>query len=404
MELTYNKEKPLFVISLTISILFWTVLLVGTFGMMLVWVLFFFLFYLFAQSAFISYLKGTAVKITPHQFPDLHQRIVACSRKLGVKEIPEAYLLHAEGAFNALATRFLGRHFIVLFSDVVDALEEQPEALNFYIGHELGHIARRHLGWAPILFPAGILPILGAAYSRAREYTCDRYGLACCATPRDAEHGLAALAAGGKRWKTLSQENYAGQSKAASGFWMSLHELVGDYPWLVKRMAAIQSLGAGKAPRHPRRNPFAFLFALFVPRLGTGAGSGGLITVMVVVAIIGILAAIAIPAYQDYAVRAKLATALPMTEAAKRGVVDYAVQNQAWPNSNDDLQLPATGHGAGIHSIIIEEEGVVVVTLGDKDKPQGSLVYTPYVKDKRIHWQCSGDGIPAKHLPPDCRE
>lgn len=403
MELVYNKEKPLFVISLTLSVIFWAALLVGTLGMALIWVLFFFLFYLFAQSAFISYLKGTAVKITPQQFPDLYQRIAACCAKLGVKEIPDAYLLHGNGVFNALATRFLGRHFIVLYSDVVDALDEQPEAVNFYIGHELGHIARSHLVWAPVLFPAGLLPLLGAGYSRAREYTCDRYGLACCASPREAQHGLAALAAGGKRWKTMSQENYAGQSKSASGFWMSLHELVGDYPWLVKRMAAMQALGAAQSPKHPRRNPFAYLFALFVPRVGTGAGSGGLVTVMVMVAIIGILAAIAVPAYQDYVTRAKLATALPKAEAVKHAVVDYAIKNQAWPNSNSDLQLPAAGHGPGIYSITVEEQGVVVMTLANGDKPSGSLMYKPYVKDQRIYWQCSGDGLPARQLPPDCR-
>lgn len=403
MELVYNKEKPLFVISLTLSVIFWAALLVGTLGMALIWVLFFFLFYLFAQSAFISYLKGTAVRITPQQFPDLHQRIATCCAKLGVKEIPDAYLLHGNGVFNALATRFLGRHFIVLYSDVVDALDEQPEAVNFYIGHELGHIARSHLVWAPVLFPSGLLPLLGAGYSRAREYTCDRYGLACCASPREAQHGLAALAAGGKRWKTMSQEIYAGQSKSASGFWMSLHELVGDYPWLVKRMAAMQALGAAQAPKHPRRNPFAYLFALFVPRVGTGAGSGGLVTVMVLVAIIGILAAIAVPAYQDYVTRAKLATALPQAEAVKHAVVDYAIKNQAWPNNNSDLQLPAAGHGPGIYSITIEEQGVVVLTLANGDKPSGSLMYKPYVQDQRIYWQCTGDGLPAKQLPPDCR-
>lgn len=403
MELVYHKERPLFVISLALSVIFWALLLVGTLGMALIWVLFFFLFYLFAQSAFISYLKGTAVKITPQQFPDLYQRIAACCGKLGVKEIPDAYLLHGNGVFNALATRFLGRHFIVLYSDVVDALDERPEAVNFYIGHELGHIARRHLVWAPVLFPAGLLPLLGAAYSRAREYTCDRYGLACCASPREAQHGLSALAAGGKRWKTMSQENYAGQSKSASGFWMSLHELVGDYPWLVKRMAVMQALGAAQAPKHPRRNPFAYLFALFVPRVGTGAGSGGLVTVMVMVAIVGILAAIAIPAYQDFTMRAKIATALPRAEAVKRAVVDYAIKNQAWPGSNSDIQLPAGGQGPGIYSITVEDQGVVVVTLANGDKPGGSLQYKPYVKDQRIYWQCSGDGLPVRQLPPDCR-
>jgi Zn-dependent protease with chaperone function len=89
--------------------------------------------------------------------------VVKCSEKLELRPTPDAFILHAHGAFNALATRFLGRNFIVLYSDVVDALESNPDAVDFYIGHELGHIQRKHLVWGPLLWPALILPILGAA-------------------------------------------------------------------------------------------------------------------------------------------------------------------------------------------------------------------------------------------------
>ncbi|MFL6653454.1 MAG: peptidase M48, partial [Sulfurifustis sp.] len=119
MDLVYGKEKALFTISIVLSLMFWLVLVVGTLGMVLIWALMFFLMYLFAHSAFISYLKGTAVRVTAQQFPDLYQRIAACAHKLGMQEVPDAYLLHGNGVFNALATRFLGRHFIVLYSDVV---------------------------------------------------------------------------------------------------------------------------------------------------------------------------------------------------------------------------------------------------------------------------------------------
>ena len=210
MKLLYQHERPLFVISLIISLLFWLGLVLGTLGVALVYVLFFFVIYLFAQSGLISYLKGTAVRITPQQFKDLSERVQACCRKLGMERVPEAYLLHGDGIFNAFATRFLGRNFIVLYADVVDALEAHPGAINFYIGHELGHVHRKHLLWGPVLFPAGILPILGAAYSRAREYTCDFYGLACCEDPQDATRGVAALAAGGKRWRTLDDSSAEG--------------------------------------------------------------------------------------------------------------------------------------------------------------------------------------------------
>ncbi len=314
MKLVYRHETPLFAFSLIFSLLFWLVLILGTLGVALVYVLLFFIFYLFVQSGFISYLKGTAVRITPQQFKDLSERVQACCQKLGMKRVPEAYLLHGDGIFNAFATRFLGRNFIVLYADVVDALEAHPGAINFYIGHELGHVHRKHLLWGPVLFPAGVLPILGAAYSRAREYTCDLYGLACCDDPKDATLGVAALAAGGKRWRTLDLPRYAAQAQASGGFWMSFHELTADYPWLVKRMARILSGSGQRAPKIPRRSLFAWLLALFVPRLGVARGGGGLVSLMVVVAIVGILAAVAIPSYQQYVAQAQSAETMPFQE------------------------------------------------------------------------------------------
>lgn len=401
MDLIYRKEKLLFGMALLLSALFWLVLVGVTKGLALAYVLMFFVFYIFAQSAFISYIRGTAVKITPQQFPDLQQRVAACSSKLGMKNAPDVYLLHADGAFNALATRFLGRDFVVLFSDVVDAFEAQPGAVNFYIGHEMGHIHRKHLLWGPLLAPALLLPLLGAAYSRAREYTCDRYGLVCCENPQDATTGLAALAAGGRRWRILSKESYAGQTQESSGFWMSFHELVSDYPWLVKRMAMLNALIAKQKAAMPSRSGLAFFFALFVPRLGVG---GGAASVLVFVAIIGILAAIAIPAYQDYVTRAGIMGATPHIQKSKAAVVDYAVKNQGWPGGNEALGLPETGaFGPDIKSIRIQEGGIVVVTFAKGPVADKSIVYQPYVEDQRIYWECDGEELPPKYLPPDCR-
>lgn len=298
MELVSRHEKALFITMLFISGFIWLPLIVVTRGIALLYFVFFYVFFLFTHSALIAYLKGNSVKITQDVFPDLFERVQDCVEKLGIKKAPEAYVLQAEGGFNAFATRFAGKHFVVLFSDVVDALEEKPEALNFYIGHELGHIDRGHLLWTPVIAPASFLPLIGAAHSRAREKTADNYGLYCCKNVDDAVAGLAALAAGPKRWKQLPVNNYMEQIKETGSFWMSFNELISGYPWTVKRMARILSRSGGAGVDLPSRSPMAWVFAMFVPNTPFTGGSPG--ALLVFAAIVGMLATIAVPSFFSY--------------------------------------------------------------------------------------------------------
>ena len=404
MNLVYGKEKPLFIIAAVIAAIFWAALIGFTYGIALIYVLLIFIFYLFAQSGFISYLKGNGVKVTAEQYPDLDSRLRQCCQKVGVDKAPDMYLLRTD-FFNALAARFLGRNFIVLFTDVVDALQERPDAVDFYIGHELGHIHRKHLLWGPFLMPALVLPLLGAAYRRAEEYTCDRYGAACCNTEEDVTVALAAITAGDTRWQQLNVPGFVNQVADTKGFWMSFHELIGDYPWLTKRMAAALAFVRQEQVTFPRRSFFAWLLALFVPRIGLlGGGAASLI---IVVAIIGILAAIAIPAYQDYTVRAEVAQAITQSGGLRMQVEQHLIDNNEWPNSLTELgyaaeTLPADS-GRFVASYGVYEGGVVGIEI-QVGGSAGYLVFEPYVEEDQIEWVCYGQDLPDRYLPPMCRE
>ncbi|MET0857382.1 MAG: M48 family metalloprotease [Telluria sp.] len=403
MNLIYKNEKTLFGIMLALSVVLWIALVIGTVGLALVYGLLFFLAYCFAQSALISHIKGTGVQITEQQCPDLHRQVAACCEKLGQSQQPDAYLMQMGGAFNAFATRFFGRDFLVLYSDVVDALADNPDALNFYIGHEIGHIKRKHLKWSTVLLPASILPLIGAAYSRAREYTCDRHGLAACDSAVNAEFGMAALAAGGKRWRTISKTAYIGQSQHTDSFWMSFHELVGDYPWLVKRMAALRSLARGQEPSQPSRHPMAVVLALFVPRFGLGGGAGLIVTV----AVVGMLAAIAIPAYQDYGQKAQVAAAYMSGRQASAAVEKYYFAHN---------RVPATLQAAGASAVPAGDKAVELIQLNPDNAEirvltrivsahgQGVLTFSPTLdENKRMVWKCSAQDLREQVLPAACR-
>jgi Zn-dependent protease with chaperone function/Tfp pilus assembly protein PilE len=403
MELVYKNEKRLFALMLTLSVLGWIVILLGTMGMVLVYAVMFFLIYCFAQSALISFLKGNAVRITEDQFPDLQHQISACCRKLGLDEEPDAYLLQMGGVLNAFATRFFGRNFLVLYSEVVDGLADNPDALNFYIGHEIGHIKRKHITWHTVLMPASVLPLVGAAYSRAREYTCDRHGVAACDDAVNAEYGLAVLAAGGKRWRTMNNTSFIGQSRDSEGFWMSFHELVGDYPWLAKRMGAVRALAAGQEASQPRRHWGAKLLALFVPRLGIAGSGAGMIGM---VAMIGVLAAVAIPAYETYVQKAKVAQAYAVGRGTAAAVERYFVTTHQGPATLEQAGATAHPSGTAIELVTLNPQNgqVKVVTTIGAESQRGALTFTPSVgQDKRVSWHCEAEGLSPAVLPPGCR-
>lgn len=392
--LVYPREKPLFMLALAISSLFWLALVLGTVGIALLYAPFVFLGYLFAHSAFISHVKGTGVRLSPDQLPELYERLCRGCERLSMSEIPEAYLLNGNGVMNALATRFLRRNYVVLFSDIVDALDTRPDGVDFYIGHELGHIRRGHLRWGWVVAPATVLPILGAAYSRAREYSCDLHGLACCLDPKDAAYGLAVLAAGERSWDQIDLGRYGSQSDESGRFFMSFHELTGDYPWLTKRIKHVLHAANGTPPSFPRRHPLAFLFALTVPRVG--GGGGGLAALVSTVAIVGVLAAIAVPNFLKFQQRAALAPVNELRQQVESSATTYIYEHQQMPSSLSAMGLPETLSNAAVAAVSIEDQSFVIHLAPGLEQGGGEqVILSPYAEGGALHWNCEGSLEPA---------
>ena len=208
----------------------------------LAYVLMFFLIGLLAHGLALGQIRGNAVRVSERQFPLVQRLAVAHARKLGLKQVPAMYVVQSGGLLNAFATRFLGRDFVIIYSDVLElALSRGEAAVGFIVGHELGHLWRGHLKYRWLTAPGRLLPYLGAAYSRACEYTCDRLGAFC--QPDGAISGLLVLAAGKQLHAHVDVREYAAQAVSERGFWVRRAELMSSHPLLPKRVAALVAAG-----------------------------------------------------------------------------------------------------------------------------------------------------------------
>ncbi|MBZ9568793.1 pilin [Modicisalibacter tunisiensis] len=144
----------------------------------------------------------------------------------------------------------------------------------------------------------------------------------------------------------------------------------------------------------------------------TARGQGGftLIELMIVVAIVGILAAIAIPQYQDYTVRARVSEGLSLASGAKVAVAENAASGVAL-----DSGYVAPSSTNNVKSVGINpDNGTITVAFtaaaGGADK---TITFVPNDNDGaiakgtppngRISWDCTGGDLADKYRPAECR-
>jgi len=132
-----------------------------------------------------------------------------------------------------------------------------------------------------------------------------------------------------------------------------------------------------------------------------------LIELMIVVAIIGILAAIAIPAYQDYTIRAQVSEGLNLAAGAKAAVTEYYQDRGAFPGDNLTAGLAASGTIIGKYTtgVAVTGAGTITVTYGNDANPllTGNLIMVPVDNTGSIGWNCTTSTVQPKHLPAACR-
>jgi type IV pilus assembly protein PilA len=135
-----------------------------------------------------------------------------------------------------------------------------------------------------------------------------------------------------------------------------------------------------------------------------------LIELMIVVAIIGILAAIAIPAYQDYTIRAQVSEGMSLTSGSRTAVSEFYQTRGFWPDDNDDAGIAPATDIKGNYVVSVGVVSNVITAHFSSTAPQEAnpkidgqtLVLTGTGGDGSVEWACSGS-VAEKYRPASCR-
>jgi uncharacterized RDD family membrane protein YckC/Tfp pilus assembly protein PilE len=172
-----------------------------------------------------------------------------------------------------------------------------------------------------------------------------------------------------------------------------------------QRKQALHDMMAGCLVVNKAVEPSELQQAGSASKMSTGANLALVIAWVIVgsIPIVGILAAMALPAYQDYTVRAKMAEVVGIGDQATKAVEEFIVENNAIPSEMEQTGFSTTSRYVEV-VIVDGQNGVVALMTAFSPIANKVLLFVPSLdKDNKIVWECSSEDIPIKYLPQRCR-
>ncbi len=198
---------------------------------------------------------GTLVRVSQRQFPELYDIATVAAERLASGQIP--VYVKRQSEMNIYTLGFWGRPLIVLTSSLVDQMP--PDALQFFIGREIGHIQGGHTWLRTLLKPLGAdIPVIGKLFNSVifgdwmnrTEFTADRAGFIACRSLTTSVTTMLKFGVGIRLYEKLDIREFLEQINEVRNVSGHLTEIMAEQPYLTQRIRSLVKFALSEQVRH----------------------------------------------------------------------------------------------------------------------------------------------------------